>query len=113
MNIFHELSRPVKLSVSLLLIGQLFRFQHLPFANGIIMISVALIGVFYFRQFWRKRHKAAVDYLMLLGVLLVLALQLSRIFFLPYRLMLLYALLGVFVVVFVMKLFQIDYPEED
>ena len=62
---------PIRIALSILIIGSLFKIMHWPFANLVtasMVVAFSLILIFYPLRFWKKRNKLLVDYVKLLGV---------------------------------------------
>ena len=74
-----------KILISILIIGILFKVQHWPFANGLLLIAYSLIGLLYPIRFFYKKRKRLIDYIKLI---LIMSWSLDGVFFtlhLPYR----------------------------
>jgi hypothetical protein len=61
--------RLILLLAGLLLVGVLFKIQHLPGANNLLWVSFSGIALTYAVRFVRKAHKGQLDVLKLLLVL--------------------------------------------
>lgn len=109
MDYFKELSPPVKIFIAFLLLGTIFKLQHWPFAVEIIVLSTALIAVFYLAQFLKKLNKEIVDYFKVIGVTLACLYWIFNILHFPYRLPL---LIGAFIMYIIVLLIRTDNQNE-
>lgn len=59
---------PLRIALSILIIGSLFKIMHWPYANLIMVCAFSIIFIAYPLRFWKKSNKLLVDYIKLLGV---------------------------------------------
>lgn len=52
----------IRICVSILLIGLLFKIMHWPFANALLLITISAILIFYSIRFILKTKKEILDY---------------------------------------------------
>lgn len=57
------LRTPLRIAISLLIVGFVFKIIHFPtIANPIIILALFAIGVFYGLRFWKKSKKGFLEY---------------------------------------------------
>lgn len=56
------LTTPLRLAISVLLLGMLSRILHWPFATETIVAAFVTIGLLYPFRFWKKQDKKFLDY---------------------------------------------------
>jgi len=59
---------PLRISISVLIIGMLFKIQHWPYANVIIVSAFSSIAILYSFRFGAKKEKKLIDYVKLILV---------------------------------------------
>lgn len=59
---------PIRIAISILIIGSLFKIMHWPHANLIMVSAFSLIFIIYPLRFWKKNKKLLIDYIKLFGV---------------------------------------------
>jgi len=64
-----KLRAPLRISISVLIAGLLFKIQHWPGANIIIVSSFSAIGILYLVRFIYKPQKKPIDYIKVILVL--------------------------------------------
>ncbi|WP_422350077.1 GldL-related protein [Flagellimonas sp.] len=74
----------LRLSISIAILGILFKILHWPFAPTILAAGIVGIGVFYAIRFYQKRRKTLMDYSKLALVITFLLHYSFRIFHLAY-----------------------------
>ena len=74
----------LRLSISVAIIGILFKIQHWMYAGPILIIGCLGIGVFYSLRFFQKEEKDLLDYFRLAMIILFLFHYVIRVFHLPY-----------------------------
>lgn len=62
------LTTPLRIAISVLLMGMLSRILHWPFATEIIVSAFVAIGLLYPFRFWKKPEKHFLDYTKLILV---------------------------------------------
>ena len=64
------LTLPLRIALSILIIGLLFKIMHWPYSDYIMCSSFIIILILYPIRFWKKRKKAIIDWVKLVFVLL-------------------------------------------
>ncbi len=62
------LTTPLRIAISVLLLGMLSRILHWPYATAIIVSAFVTIGLLYPFRFWKKPEKHFLDYTKLILV---------------------------------------------
>lgn len=62
------LTTPLRIAISVLLIGMLSRILHWPYATETIVVAFVTIGLLYPFRFWKKQDKKFLDYTKLILV---------------------------------------------
>ena len=80
------LRTPLRILITLFLIGVLMRVLHWPYASEVLLSSFFGIGILYCFRFWKKKEKRFVDYVKLVLVIFWTANGIFRIMDFPYTL---------------------------
>ncbi|MGB7395025.1 MAG: hypothetical protein WA913_11575, partial [Pricia sp.] len=62
------LTVPLRISITVLLLGMLFQIAEWPYATEIILFAFSAIGLLYPIRFWKKQEKRFLDYIKLILV---------------------------------------------
>ncbi|MEM9647155.1 MAG: hypothetical protein AAF969_01655 [Bacteroidota bacterium] len=81
----------LRLSISIAILGILFKILHWPFAPSLLAVGIVGIGFFYAIRFYQKRNKELMDYSKLVLVITFLLHYSFRIFHLAYGIIFTYA----------------------
>ncbi len=63
------LTLPLRLALSAAIFGILFKFQHWPYGNEIVLITSSIIAILYSIRFVLKKEKVVLDYIKLALIL--------------------------------------------
>jgi len=74
----------LRLSISIAIVGILFKILHWMYAGHILVVGCLGIGIFYSLRFYQKKPKALLDYFRLSMLIFFLFHYLIRVFHLPY-----------------------------
>jgi uncharacterized membrane protein len=77
---------PLSISISVLIIGILFKIMHWPFSDSMLLISITAISFFYILRFFSKINLKFLDYVKLILVLSFSARFIFYVFHLPGKL---------------------------
>ena len=81
------LTFPLRIAIVILIFGALFKIMHWPYANNLMLLGGASIGILYTIRFVYKREKTILDYVKLAMILIWVFNYLSnafQIFYVPY-----------------------------
>lgn len=67
---FKKLNLPLRICVSILLLGGLFKIMHWPNSSNLLLIAICSIMVLYPIRFFLKKEKETMDYIKL-GIILL------------------------------------------
>jgi len=82
-----KLRKPLRLLISLLIIGMLFKIIHWPYSSILIISAFSGIAVLYPIRFKNKTNKALLDYIKLVLVISWVLNSLFTLYHLPYGLL--------------------------
>lgn len=80
------LKTPLRISITIILLGMLLRILNWPHAPKIILVAFAATGILYIIRFWKKSEKLFLDYVKLVLVVFWAANGVLRALDFPYTL---------------------------